>query len=60
MTRTQPVETAEADDAELIRRSHDDPEQFAGLFDRYIQQIHRYVARRLGTRWPTTSRRRRS
>ncbi|MFC7717425.1 RNA polymerase sigma factor [Nonomuraea recticatena] len=43
------METLEADDAELIRRSHDDPEQFAGLFDRYIQQIHRYVARRLGT-----------
>ncbi|GAA2654502.1 RNA polymerase sigma factor [Nonomuraea recticatena] len=49
MTQPQPVETLEADDAELIRRSHDDPEQFAGLFDRYIQQIHRYVARRLGT-----------
>lgn len=49
MTRTQPAETVEADDAELIRRSHHDPEQFAGLFDRYVQQIHRYVARRLGT-----------
>ncbi|GAA3472131.1 RNA polymerase sigma factor [Nonomuraea roseola] len=49
MTQPQPVETLEADDAELIRRSHDDPEQFAGLFDRYIEQIHRYVARRLGT-----------
>ncbi|MFE3455032.1 RNA polymerase sigma factor [Nonomuraea sp. NPDC059194] len=48
MTRTQPAEMVEADDAELIRRSHDDPEQFAVLFDRYIKQIHRYVARRLG------------
>jgi RNA polymerase sigma-70 factor (ECF subfamily) len=38
----------EADDAELIRRSIDDPEQFAGVFDRYVEQIHRYVARRLG------------
>lgn len=50
MTRTEPVERVEEeDDAELIRCSHDDPERFAGLFDRYIQQIHRYVARRLGS-----------
>ncbi|GAA3258044.1 RNA polymerase sigma factor [Nonomuraea helvata] len=50
MTRTEPVETVEKeDDAELIRSSYDDPERFAGIFDRYIQQIHRYVARRLGT-----------
>ncbi|MEV4751047.1 RNA polymerase sigma factor [Streptosporangium sp. NPDC049248] len=45
----QPVETAETDDAELIRRSRDDPEQFAVLFDRYAHQIHHYVARRLST-----------
>ncbi|WP_188195497.1 RNA polymerase sigma factor [Nonomuraea sp. SYSU D8015] len=49
MTRTESVERAEEDDAELIRCSHDDPERFAGIFDRYIEQIHRYVARRLGT-----------
>lgn len=48
MTRTPPAEMIEADDAELIRRSLDDPEQFAGVFDRYVEQIHRYVARRLG------------
>ncbi|MBB5781967.1 RNA polymerase sigma factor [Nonomuraea jabiensis] len=48
MTRTPPEEMVEADDAELIRRSLDDPEQFAGVFDRYVEQIHRYVARRLG------------
>ncbi|TDE59734.1 RNA polymerase sigma factor [Nonomuraea mesophila] len=48
MTRTPPEEMVEADDADLIRRSIDDPEQFAGLFDRYVEQIHRYVARRLG------------
>ena len=48
MTRTPPEEMVEADDAELIRRSIDDPEQFAGVFDRYVEQIHRYVARRLG------------
>jgi RNA polymerase sigma factor (sigma-70 family) len=45
----QPVETVETDDAELIRRSRDDPEQFAALFDRYAHQIHHYVARRLNT-----------
>jgi RNA polymerase sigma-70 factor (ECF subfamily) len=39
----------ELDDAELIRRSWDDPERFAALFDRYVRQIHHYVARRLGT-----------
>ncbi|NRQ38192.1 RNA polymerase sigma factor [Nonomuraea sp. NN258] len=43
------VETAEIDDAELIRRSVGDPEQFAALFDRYARQIHRYAARRIGT-----------
>ncbi|MEU6726517.1 RNA polymerase sigma factor [Nonomuraea wenchangensis] len=48
MTRTPPEEMVEADDAELIRRSIDDPEQFTGVFDRYVEQIHRYVARRLG------------
>ncbi|MEV5410953.1 RNA polymerase sigma factor [Thermopolyspora sp. NPDC052614] len=42
-------QAVETDDAELIRRSHDDPEQFAALFDRYVTQIHHYVARRLGT-----------
>ncbi|GGP95084.1 RNA polymerase sigma factor [Streptosporangium pseudovulgare] len=50
MTRTESVERVEEDgDAELIRRSHDDPEWFAGIFDRYVRQIHRYAARRLGT-----------
>ncbi|MFI6324373.1 RNA polymerase sigma factor [Nonomuraea sp. NPDC050556] len=48
MTRTQ-AEALDVDDAELIRRSLDDPEQFAALFDRHVQQIHHYVARRLGT-----------
>ncbi|MEV5574875.1 RNA polymerase sigma factor [Spirillospora sp. NPDC052269] len=37
-----------ADDAELIRRSHDDPEAFAALFDRYAGMLYRYVSRRLG------------
>jgi RNA polymerase sigma factor (sigma-70 family) len=43
------IETAELDDAELIRRSAGDPEQFAALFDRYARQIHLYAARRIGT-----------
>lgn len=43
------AETVEIDDGELIRRSAHDPEQFPALFDRYAQQIHLYVARRLGT-----------
>ncbi|WP_084963814.1 RNA polymerase sigma factor [Thermoactinospora rubra] len=43
------VEATDLDDAELISRSRDDPEQFAELFDRHARQIHRYAARRLGT-----------
>ncbi|MEU5865572.1 RNA polymerase sigma factor [Nonomuraea sp. NPDC047529] len=43
------IETAEIDDAELIRRSVGEPEQFATLFDRYARQIHLYAARRIGT-----------
>ncbi|MER6943668.1 RNA polymerase sigma factor [Nonomuraea sp. NPDC000554] len=49
MTQPHPAETVEANDAELIRRSHDDPEEFAGVFDRYIEQIHQFIAKRLGT-----------
>ena len=37
-----------ADDADVIERSWDDPEQFAALFDRHAPRIHRYVARRAG------------
>ena len=37
-----------ADDADVIQRSWDDPEQFAALFDRHAPRIHRYVARRAG------------
>ncbi|MET7460276.1 RNA polymerase sigma factor [Nonomuraea sp. NPDC005501] len=36
------------DDAELVRRSRDDPEAFAALFDRHAPELHRYVVRRLG------------
>lgn len=37
-----------ADDADVIERSWNDPEQFAALFDRHAPRIHRYVARRAG------------
>nr|WP_189238642.1 RNA polymerase sigma factor [Planomonospora parontospora] len=35
-------------DAEVIRRSLEEPEAFALLFDRYAPEIHRYAVRRLG------------
>lgn len=35
-------------DAELIERSWDDPERFAAIFDRYFDEIHAYLARRVG------------
>ncbi|MHC5261576.1 RNA polymerase sigma factor [Streptomyces sp. UC4497] len=35
-------------DARAIDRSRDEPEQFAVLFDRYADAVHRYAARRLG------------
>ncbi|WP_067488979.1 RNA polymerase sigma factor [Actinomadura hibisca] len=37
-----------ASDAELVRSSLHRPEHFAELFDRHGDEIHRYVARRLG------------
>ena len=39
---------AEDTDAEIIRRMHGDPEEFATVFDRYYLAIHGYAARRLG------------
>ncbi|GAA3812078.1 RNA polymerase sigma factor [Streptomyces phyllanthi] len=38
----------EESDARVIARSRDEPEQFAALFDRYADAVHRYAARRLG------------
>ncbi|MFI6732499.1 RNA polymerase sigma factor [Nonomuraea sp. NPDC050451] len=40
--------TAEAADPDLIRRSWQEPEVFAVLFDRHAPALHRYAARRLG------------
>jgi RNA polymerase sigma factor (sigma-70 family) len=42
-----PLATA-GDDAEVIRRSRDEPEHFAVLFRRHAPEIQRYVVRRLG------------
>ncbi|MFE3514533.1 RNA polymerase sigma factor [Streptomyces sp. NPDC059166] len=36
-------------DASVVRRSLEDPDAFAALFDRYADDIHGYAARRLGT-----------
>ncbi|PCG83018.1 RNA polymerase subunit sigma-70 [Streptomyces sp. WZ.A104] len=38
----------ERDDAVVITQSLDEPELFAGLYDRHAPDIHRYAARRLG------------
>lgn len=40
---------AERTDAWVVERSWDEPDVFSALFDRYADDIHRYVARRLGT-----------
>ena len=42
-------EDREESDARVIARSRDEPAQFAVLFDRYADAVHRYVARRIGT-----------
>ncbi|WP_405693077.1 RNA polymerase sigma factor [Streptomyces sp. NBC_01185] len=39
----------EPSDASVVERSWGEPDAFAVLFDRYADDIHRYVARRLGT-----------
>lgn len=44
-----PQPPGEACDADLIRRSEAEPEQFAALFRRHSGALHRYVARRLGS-----------
>ena len=36
------------DDAALIEVSWQEPERFAGLYDRHAPRLHRYVTRRLG------------
>jgi RNA polymerase sigma factor (sigma-70 family) len=45
-----PVTTTDdtADDAALIAASRAEPERFAEIYDRHAEEIHRYIARRLG------------
>ncbi len=40
--------SGDSDDAEVIRRSRHDPEEFAVLFRKYAPGIQRYVTRRIG------------
>ena len=44
----EPVKGERCDDATVIARSLDDPEQFATVFRRHAPDIHRYAVRRLG------------
>jgi RNA polymerase sigma-70 factor, ECF subfamily len=44
----EPVSGEPGDDATVIARSLDDPEQFAVVFRRHAPDVHRYVVRRLG------------
>src|SRR5215472_2282116 len=44
----EPIGGEPGDDATVIARSLDDPEQFAVVFRRHAPDIHRYVVRRLG------------
>ncbi|MCC5575193.1 RNA polymerase sigma factor [Microtetraspora sp. AC03309] len=48
MFTTSEAEPSGPSDAGLIRASLDRPEEFAGVFDRHSDEIHAYVARRLG------------
>lgn len=41
-------DVTEVDDAELVRRSGDEPDVFAGLYERHSPAVHRYVAWRVG------------
>lgn len=44
----QEVSMTELTDAEVIARSIDDPEAFGVVFDRYVDAVHGYLARRGG------------
>ena len=46
--RLRALPSALPSDTELIVRSVDDPQLFAGLFDRHAASVHRYLGRRVG------------
>ncbi|HLL38008.1 MAG TPA: RNA polymerase sigma factor [Streptomyces sp.] len=51
-TRTAQARAADrtgSSDGSIIERSLETPEAFAAIFDRYADDIHRYIARRLGS-----------
>ncbi|MEV5343567.1 RNA polymerase sigma factor [Streptomyces sp. NPDC052676] len=51
-TRTAQARAADRtgdSDGSIIERSLETPEAFAAIFDRYADDIHRYIARRLGS-----------
>lgn len=48
MTAPPDVIPDQRGDAAVIERSWHEPEQFGAIFDAYFEEIHRYVARRLG------------
>ena len=50
MTVTTGIAGPPGADARVIENSWADPEQFAAIFDRYFGQIHRYLARRVGSK----------
>jgi RNA polymerase sigma factor (sigma-70 family) len=48
MTRTPGAVDDRLDDAVVLARSVREPDQFAGIYDRYFGEVYRYVAGRLG------------
>ncbi len=48
LTLTAPTLATGGSDAVVIRRSWTTPEAFGAVFDRHVDELHRYVARRLG------------
>jgi hypothetical protein len=50
MNTSHDVAAAPPPDAAVIKASWHEPERFAEIFHRYFSEIHRYIARRLGTR----------
>ncbi len=48
LTLTAPTPATARSDAVVIRRSWTTPEAFGVVFDRHVDELHRYVARRLG------------
>ena len=50
MTVTTGIGDPPGADARVIEKSWAEPEEFGAIFDRYFGQIHRYLARRVGSK----------